>query len=152
MWTIFKILIELVITLLLFPLPGIEPISCALKGKALTTGPSGKSLSFFFFSFFNIVFTYLFLPALVFAALHGLFSSCREWGYSLLQSMGFSLQGLLWLQSTGSRHSSFSSCSSWAQQLWHMSLVALWHVESSWTRDQTCIPCTGRWILIPWAN
>ena len=28
-----------------------------------------------------------------------------------------------------------------------MSLVALRHVESSWTRDQTCIPCIGRQIL-----
>ena len=23
-------------------------------------------------------------------------------------------------------------------------LVAPWHVESSWTRDQTCVPCIGR--------
>ena len=27
-------------------------------------------------------------------------------------------------------------------------LVAPQHVESSWTRDQTHVPCTGRWILI----
>ena len=24
---------------------------------------------------------------------------------------------------------------------------ALWHVESSWTRDQTCVLCIGWWIL-----
>lgn len=27
------------------------------------------------------------------------------------------------------------------------SLVALWHVESSWTRDWTCIPCIGKRVL-----
>ena len=32
-------------------------------------------------------------------------------GYPLLQCAGFSLQWLLWLQSTGSRHEGFSSCS-----------------------------------------
>ena len=36
----------------------------------------------------------------------------------------------------------------WAQQLWCMGLVALWHVRSSWTRDRTHVPCIGRWILI----
>ena len=29
-----------------------------------------------------------------------------------------------------------------------MSLVAPRHVESSQTRDQTCVPYVGRWILI----
>ena len=31
-----------------------------------------------------------------------------------------------------------------------MDLVALWHVESYWTRDQTCVPCTGRQISNYW--
>jgi len=35
----------------------------------------------------------------------------------------------------------------WAQQLWLTGLVALWHVESSWTRHQTHVPCTGKQIL-----
>ena len=34
---------------------------------------------------------------------------------SLLWCAGFSLQWLLLLQSTGSRHAGFSSCASWAQ-------------------------------------
>ena len=34
------------------------------------------------------------------------------------------------------------------QKLWCMGLVAPWHVESSQTRDWTCVPCIGRWILI----
>ena len=29
-------------------------------------------------------------------------------------------------------------------------LVALWHVEFSWTRDQTHVPCLGRQILYHW--
>ena len=53
----------------------------------------------------------------------------------------------------------FSSCGTWAQQLWLVCSTAqaqqLWptglaapqHVGSSWTRDQTCVPCTGRRIL-----
>ena len=39
-------------------------------------------------------------------------------GYPSLQCAGFSLQWLLLLRSTGSRHVGFSSCSTRAQQLW----------------------------------
>ena len=35
----------------------------------------------------------------------------------------------------------------WVQGLRCMGLVALWHVESSLTRDQTRLPYIGRWIL-----
>ena len=45
-------------------------------------------------------------------------------GSSLLHT-GFSLQWLLLLQSTGSRHAGFSSCSMQAQELWCTGLVAL---------------------------
>lgn len=34
-----------------FPRPGVEPVSSALAGRFLTTGPSVKSLDFFFFTF-----------------------------------------------------------------------------------------------------
>ena len=37
----------------------------------------------------------------------------------------------------------------WAQQLDHTGFDAPWQVESSWTRGQTCVPCTGKRILIP---
>ena len=47
---------------------------------------------------------------------------------------------------------SFSSCGSWAQQLQHMGLVALWHVGSSQIRDWTHVPCIGRWILNHWTT
>ena len=41
----------------------------------------------------------------------------------------------------------FSCCGAWAQQLWHMGLVAPRHVESSPMRDRTCGPCIGRRLL-----
>ena len=34
-----------------------------------------------------------------------------------------------------------------AQKSWDMGVVALQHTESSRTRDQTHVPCIGRWIL-----
>ena len=40
----------------------------------------------------------------------------------------------------------------WAQYLWHVGLVALWHVGSSWTRDRTHVPCIGRQIRNPWTT
>ena len=60
---------------------------------------------------------------------------------------GFSLWwSLLW--SGGSRYVGFSGCSTQAQLLWLTGLVAPHHVESSQTRDRTCVPCIGRWFLI----
>ena len=45
----------------------------------------------------------------------------------------------------------FSCCRAWILKHglndWHMSLVPPWHVESSWTRNQICVPSIGRWIL-----
>ena len=55
---------------------------------------------------------------------------------------------LLLLQSIGSRLTGFRSCSMWPQSLCPTSLVALWHVESSQTRDWACVLCIGRLILI----
>ena len=51
--------------------------------------------------------------------------------------------------------SGFTYWGAWAlgsrlQQLWLMGLVALQHVESSWTRDQTHVLCIGRWVLNHW--
>ena len=61
----------------------------------------------------------------------------------MTELMSFSLwQLLLW--STGLRAQ--------AQQLWHMGLVALQHVGSSWTRDWTCRPCLDRQILNHWTT
>ena len=35
--------------------------------------------------------------------------------------------------------------------VWRTGSVASWHVGSSHSRDQTCVPCVGRWI-VPWTT
>ena len=76
----------------------------------------------------------------VFVAACGLSLVAASGGYSLLVVRGllFVVASLLW--SMGSRAQ--------AQELWHTGLVILWHVGSSHTRDQTHVPCFGRWISI----
>ena len=39
-----------------------------------------------------------------------------------------------------------SHCRVWAQYLWHMGFVALQHFGPSWARDQTHVPCTGKFL------
>ena len=106
----------------------------------------------------NFLFIYFWLHW-VFIAACGLSLVAASGGQSSLRCRGFSLQCLLLLCSTGSRHVGFSSCGTqaqqlWhegsraqAQQLWHTGLVAPQHVGSSRTRARTCVPCIGRWIL-----
>ena len=87
------------------------------------------------------------------------------------------LMGFLWLLCTGSRHTGFSSCGSWAQQLLvsavaayrlsccglrvldcglgscgYTGFAAPWPVQSSQTRDRTHVPYIGRQILIHWTS
>ena len=126
--------------------PGIKPASPALQVNS-------------FFFFFNNFIYFCLCWVLVTACRLSLVTVSE--GYSLLQYAGFSLQWLLLLQSTGSRVCGFHSCGMWpqqlqlmgsraqTQQLWHMGLVALRHVGSSWTRDRTCVSGTGRQILYP---
>ena len=109
------------------------------------------SLCFEFTAFLKI---YLFLILFIFGCvgsslLRGLSLVAASRGYSSLWCAGFSLWWLLLLRSTGCRSVGFSSCGSWAQQLWHTGsraqaqqlwrtgLVAPWHVGSFRTRDQT---------------
>ena len=66
---------------------------------------------------------------------------CCAWAFSSCNT-GFSAGGLLLFQSKGSR----------AQQLLHVGLVALRHVESSQTRGQTRVPSIGRQILNHWTT
>ena len=67
-----------------------------------------------FYIFYKIyLFIYLFIYlwlCWVFVAARGLSLVAASGGNSLLQCAGFSLQWLLLLQSTGSRHMGFSSC------------------------------------------
>ena len=85
------------------------------------------------------------------------FSSCSEWRLlSSLRSVAFSVRWrlLLWtvgcgvcgLQELRSRvpECRLSSCGSR-----HSCLVC---AESSWTRDQTCVPCIGRRTPNPWTT
>ena len=76
-------------------------------------------------------------------------------GYSVVVGQGFSLQWVLLFWSMGSRAHGLQylwlqASRAQAQQLWCSGLVALWHLGSSWARDQTHVPCTGRWILNYW--
>ena len=118
--------------------------------------------SFVLFFFFLINFIYLFIYlwlSWIFVAVCGLSLVVVSGGYSSLWCMGVSLQWPLLLWSTGSRHAGFSSCGARAQQLWLAGsraqaqelwctgLVAPQHAGSSQTRDGTCVPCIGRWIL-----
>ena len=57
-------------------------------------------------------------------------------GYSVVVVHGVLTVVLLLIQSIGS--------TVLAQQLWLVGSVAPWHVGSSWTRDQTHVPCIGR--------
>ena len=41
----------------------------------------------------------------------------------------------------------FGCAGSSSLQLMGSVVAAHWHVGSSWTRDWTCVPCIGRWIL-----
>ena len=33
-----------------------------------------------------------------------------------------------------------------------MGLAVSWHIRASWSRDQTCVPCSGAWILHHWGT
>ena len=68
--------------------------------------------SFFFFLRFNFIYFWLHW---VFVAERGLSLVVASGGYSSLRRAGFSLQWLLLLRSTGSRHTGFSTCGVWAQ-------------------------------------
>ena len=69
-------------------------------------------------SFKKFIYFIYFWLRWVFVAACGLSLVAASRGYSSLWCMGFSLWWLLLLRSTGSRHSGFSSCGRWAQQLW----------------------------------
>ena len=70
----------------------------------------------------------------------------------VVETAGFSLQWLLLAQSIGSimqglQQLQLLGSGAQAQRLWCKCLVALQHVGSSWTRDQTSAPCIVRLIL-----
>ena len=129
----------------------------AIRGELYKSKYRRILCSFFFFNKF-ILFIYFWLHWVFFAA-RGLPLVAASGGYSQLRCVGFSLRWLLLLWSMGSRCVGFSSCDTWAQQLWLAgsrvqaqqlwctSLVAPRHVGSSRTRERTRVPCIGRQIL-----
>ena len=80
-------------------------------------------------------------------------------GYSLVVMKGLLIvvTSCCGVQALG--HTSFSSCGTWAQELWFpgsraqaqqlrcTGLAAPWHMASSRARDQICVSVIGRWIL-----
>ena len=76
--------------------------------------------------------------------------SFGEWGLLFLWCAGFSFRGIS-VAEYGLYWAGFSSCCSRALgcrlSRGHMGLVAPQPVWSLWTRDQTSVPCTGKWIL-----
>ena len=68
-------------------------------------------------------------------------------GLPWVAERGFLVAVASLVENLGPRGSGFGSYSTWAQWLWGIVFVALRHVESSWTRDQTHVPCFGRRIL-----
>ena len=78
-----------------------------LLNKSQNNDHSGNFITFFFILLY-------FWPHWVFIAARGLSLVVASWDYSSLWCAGFSLRWLLLLQSTGSRHTGFSSCSTQA--------------------------------------
>ena len=92
-------------------------------------------------------FFFFFLAALGLRYCARAFSSWGERGLLFVAVRGFLLRWLLLLQSTGSRHSGFSSCGTAGSVVVVHGLVAPRHVGSSRTRVHTHVPCIGRLIL-----
>ena len=72
-------------------------------------------------------------------------------GFFYLQQVG----ATLCCHAQASLCNDFSCCRAWALVWmgfinWHTDLVALRHVRSSQTRDQSCVPCIDRQILNHW--
>ena len=106
-------------------------------------------LSFSTVSILNgILFKKIFISCSGSSLLCRLLFSCSEWGLVFIAVCNFSIWWLFQLQSMGSKCAGFSSCGTWAQQLWFLGsraqaqylwctgLLAPWHVGSSGTGDQ----------------
>ena len=72
----------------------------------------------------------------------GFLYSCSKWEFPFFVVLQL-LNGVASLVEPELQGIGFSSCGAWAQ---------LWYVGSSWTRDQTCVPCIGRQILNHWTT
>ena len=112
-----------------------------------------KSMYFFFHSQFSKILFYFIFDSTESLLLCMSFLQRQQAGPVLAVGMCFSLWWLLLSQSVGSRacrlrQLRLAGPRVWAQQLWYTGLVAPSLVGSSWTRDQTRVPCIGRRIPI----
>ena len=84
-------------------------------------------------------------------------------GYTSLQQVGSHCGDFSCFAAQALGHMGFISCGTWVQQLQllgsraeaqycDMGFVAPKHVGSSWIRDWTYVPCTGRQVLYEWAT
>ena len=111
--------------------------------------------------FFLIIYLFLFLVSLGLHCCSPAFSSCSKQRQLFVAMFGLLIVGasVFGEHPWALGHTGFSSCGTWAQymwlpgsreeaqQLWRTGLVVPWHVESSWTRDWTHVPNTGKRIL-----
>ena len=107
----------------------------------------GSEVFFFFFFFSQLCWVFPYCSSAERMVTHQL---CGAWvdcgGFSCCRAQAVGAQA-----SVVKAHG-LSSCGWWTLELrlelWHTGLVALWQTESSWTRDQSCVSCIGRQILI----
>ena len=112
-----------------------------------------------FFLYIYLFYYFILLTALGLRCCARAFSSCGERGLLFVVVLGLLIAVASLVAEHGLQVHGFSSCGSWAQQLWlagsrvqaqqlwRTGLVAPRHVGSSRTRVQTLVPCIGRRIL-----
>ena len=83
---------------------------------------------------------FYFLAVLSLRCCTRVFSSCGEWGYSLIVVRGLLIEVASLAVGHGLQVHGLSNSG----------LVAPLHVGSSWTRDRTGVPCIARQVLNHW--
>ena len=124
------------------------PSACTEMGQVLI-------LSLIFCNFLTLFGVHTLLSSSCFFATRGL--RCCMWAALRPQCMGSALRRhlppLLFSRSSLVKalgHAGPRSCSTRSQQLQLLGLAAPQRAQSSQTRDQTRVPCIGRWSLIHW--
>ena len=103
-----------------------------------------------FFFFFKVFIYFILLALRVFVAVCGLSLVVASGGYSSLWSMGSSLWWHLLAWSTGSRHASFSSCSSLDSREQAQGLNCSTACEIFPDQGLNPVSCIAKWILNHW--
>ena len=106
--------------------------------KSPVTPRTNRKFQVYFLKCISLIYLFLAVPGL----------HCCVWAFSHSAEQGFSptvVRGLLVAVASPVVEHRLSG--TWAQQLCPTDLAALQRVESSWTRDRTCVPCIGRQSL-----